>query len=833
MTRATQQASVVGTEVAIIGMGEWAQRAILPTLINHSRFNSIRKIHLVAQRNHHQVHSDYARQERFAVYQADELERVWNNPAISAAIICTRDESHYRLTAQALQAGKQVLTEKTLVYSETESAALVELAEKNNCALMVGYQYLFDYRFQALQSLIASEGLGAVREVELFLMNAAPSRYDGNIVQTHVTHQLSILQALFGLKTLGSIVVTDVSVNHIRCLIDYDGITVNLTTMEDAEGEQNLRWLRVEGEQLRVDLDYEGASANFQLYRQPDKSSVPPGHAEFPEVLRTVSTTTPLEQELAVFFGQQGFDAELNGGGKNAHRMVQQMCQINELYESALRHSWVAGREQTEQLLRRLDKVAEKDQRRVLTSPMVAKEVSVLRKLGVFKSQVLRVGQYLARTPYATAREVMKAFDLEDGDLKLIYKTLQRSGLMKDLLKASDNFDYAGVVEQYFNRARYEMTFFVGTACPYKCTFCKQDVASVELDPINKRFLYKRREVMTAEDYDAAFAYLERLREKGKQVAVKISGGLEPLTDPAAIRHIMQRARDRGMPVAIYSNGVFLEKPEIRDLVLQADELRISLNVLNEEAFSQVYFPTGRLQKSSMTLAKLKRDLRQLMQARNAANGQTRVGLNVVVIKDIVSTLCDLALMAHELGLDYVNYNADYSETYADATYLAIGEQLHKLKRMDKAGHFKGLRLNYGGALLRHNLFNHEHLEQLDPGLIGNNKLFVDPGGHVSPIHEGTFPVGKLEGFQMINPYVIGHVGEIEKWEANIGQQGLLKPLDYAYLAPFEKILALEARREAEDEKAGFGQALSPYHYRFAGRSLADENKPSKRHEPA
>ena len=61
---------------------------------------------------------------------------------------------------------------------------------------------------------------------------------------------------------------------------------------------------------------------------------------------------------------------------------------------------------------------------------------------------------------------------------------------------------------------------------------------------------------------------------------------------------------------------------------------------------------------------------------------------------------------------------------------------------------------------------------------------------------------------------------------ANIGQQGLLKPLEYGYLAPFENILALEARREAEDRKLGFGLDVSPYHSRFADQPLErDDNR--------
>ena len=105
------------------------------------------------------------------------------NPEINAVAIVTRHNSHARLTAQALRAGKHVFVEKPLALTYAELAEVEASHAQANKHLMVGFNRRFSPQVQTMKRL-----LDAVTEPKSFVMvmNA------GEIPADHWTQDLAV-----------------------------------------------------------------------------------------------------------------------------------------------------------------------------------------------------------------------------------------------------------------------------------------------------------------------------------------------------------------------------------------------------------------------------------------------------------------------------------------------------------------------------------------------------------------------------------------------------------------------------------------------------------------
>ena len=150
-----QRAERAGVSVGVIGAGNFAQDTLLPALKQE------RQVHLRGVVTASGL-SARGVAERFGFsYASSEPADVFSDPEIDAVVIATRHDTHARLVAEALEAGKSVFVEKPLALTEAELKAVMDAYEQ--CALpnsrspilMVGFNRRFAPATCAVKELFA------------------------------------------------------------------------------------------------------------------------------------------------------------------------------------------------------------------------------------------------------------------------------------------------------------------------------------------------------------------------------------------------------------------------------------------------------------------------------------------------------------------------------------------------------------------------------------------------------------------------------------------------------------------------------------------------------
>jgi predicted dehydrogenase len=146
---------------AVIGLGGFAQRAILPG------FRHSKKAKLVAL-----VSGDRSKAKRLATkfgalafYTYDELPACFGHPQVEAVYIATNNGSHAHYAVEAAKGGKHVLCEKPMANSVEECRQMVEACRASNLRLMIAYRKYFEPASLELKKLIRGGRLGRLKYI--------------------------------------------------------------------------------------------------------------------------------------------------------------------------------------------------------------------------------------------------------------------------------------------------------------------------------------------------------------------------------------------------------------------------------------------------------------------------------------------------------------------------------------------------------------------------------------------------------------------------------------------------------------------------------------------
>jgi predicted dehydrogenase len=146
---------------AVIGLGGFAQRAILPGFA-HSR-----KAKLLAL-----VSGDRSKAERLATkfraeafYTYEELAACFSHSQVEAVYIATNNGSHAHYAVEAANAGKHVLCEKPMANSVGECRQMLAACRASHVRLMIAYRKYFEPSSLELKKLIRSGRLGRLKYI--------------------------------------------------------------------------------------------------------------------------------------------------------------------------------------------------------------------------------------------------------------------------------------------------------------------------------------------------------------------------------------------------------------------------------------------------------------------------------------------------------------------------------------------------------------------------------------------------------------------------------------------------------------------------------------------
>jgi predicted dehydrogenase len=117
---------------------------------------------------------------------------------IDAAAVATPVSTHFPITMQCLEAGKDVLVEKPLAGTVREAQALTDRAAKLGRVLMVDHTYLFNNAVRRMKQLVDSGELGDLHYVDSVRINLGLFQNDVNVIWDLTPHDLSIVEHLLG-----------------------------------------------------------------------------------------------------------------------------------------------------------------------------------------------------------------------------------------------------------------------------------------------------------------------------------------------------------------------------------------------------------------------------------------------------------------------------------------------------------------------------------------------------------------------------------------------------------------------------------------------------------
>ena len=118
--------------------------------------------------------------------------------AVDAVVIATPPSTHMALALEAIAAGKHVLVEKPLAASVADARAIVDAAEDQGVALMVGHTFEFHSAVWRLREMVCNGDFGDLYYIDTARLNLGLYQHDVNVLFDLAPHDISILNYVLG-----------------------------------------------------------------------------------------------------------------------------------------------------------------------------------------------------------------------------------------------------------------------------------------------------------------------------------------------------------------------------------------------------------------------------------------------------------------------------------------------------------------------------------------------------------------------------------------------------------------------------------------------------------
>ena len=120
------------------------------------------------------------------------------DPSVDGVVIALPPTINPDVALSALAAGKHVLVEKPMAMNSARAEAIVTAAEAANRVAMTGHVLRFHPGYRALEDVVASGALGAVRYVHATRLGLGKFFANTDVMWDIAPHDLSILLAIMG-----------------------------------------------------------------------------------------------------------------------------------------------------------------------------------------------------------------------------------------------------------------------------------------------------------------------------------------------------------------------------------------------------------------------------------------------------------------------------------------------------------------------------------------------------------------------------------------------------------------------------------------------------------
>lgn len=187
--------------ITFVGFGKSTNRYHLPYLkLRQDKFRVTRVVTPTLGKRP----TEQAELEATGTIFTTDIEDIVTDDSLDLVVVVTPSQSHYQVTKQLLQAGKNVLVDKPMAASVEEAEELVKLAAEKNLFLMPFQSRRFDSDFLTVQQVIANGYLGRLTDLEVHMDHYRPldgqlegPAIDGSLFG-HGVHLIDQVVSMFG-----------------------------------------------------------------------------------------------------------------------------------------------------------------------------------------------------------------------------------------------------------------------------------------------------------------------------------------------------------------------------------------------------------------------------------------------------------------------------------------------------------------------------------------------------------------------------------------------------------------------------------------------------------
>jgi predicted dehydrogenase len=263
--------------VALIGFGYWG-----PNLARNFSTQAGAQLRWICEMGEGRLAR--ARQQYPGVRATADHREVLADPDVQLVLIATPVSTHFPLTRDCLNAGKDVLVAKPLALDHAQSEELVKLAEARGRMLAVDHTYLYTGAIAKMRELLDRGEIGDLIYLDSVRVNLGLFQHDVNVLYDLAPHDLSILCMLvphrpIAIRAMGSTHGLSQVENQVYCHVEFEN---NATAHFHWNwlAPVKLRMMSVCGTKKMIVFDDNEASEKIKIYdkgisiRQGDKDAL-------------------------------------------------------------------------------------------------------------------------------------------------------------------------------------------------------------------------------------------------------------------------------------------------------------------------------------------------------------------------------------------------------------------------------------------------------------------------------------------------------------------------------------------------------------------------------
>jgi UDP-2-acetamido-3-amino-2,3-dideoxy-glucuronate N-acetyltransferase len=251
--------------------------------------------------------------------------------------LATPAETHYAIGKKLIGKGRNVMIEKPMTLTASESEKLVELAQTTGSRLMVGHVLLFHPAYRKIKEVIDSGKLGALYYLYSNRLNLGTIRTEESVFSSFAPHDISLLDYLAGahavsIEAKGSMFLQKNICDCTLTQLEYPG---------NVHAHIFVSWLHPYKQQLLVVIGSKGmisfddATKEKEIHfynKRIDFEQGIPVKIEHPDEIIPYERKMPLEEELKYFIDHLDSDIEINNG-RAGYEVVKVLETVQKLVE--------------------------------------------------------------------------------------------------------------------------------------------------------------------------------------------------------------------------------------------------------------------------------------------------------------------------------------------------------------------------------------------------------------------------------------------------------------------------------------------------------------------